>query len=93
MSLSAASVPVLPRGVRLHEDKVRGGWVLLAPERALSLDSIGLAILTEIDGRRSLGEISEDLAARYEAPAAAILSDCIDYLGALCDRRILEAAP
>ncbi|WP_108257824.1 pyrroloquinoline quinone biosynthesis peptide chaperone PqqD [Mangrovicoccus ximenensis] len=93
MSLDAQSVPVLPRGVRLHEDKVRDRWVLLAPERALALDGTGLAILSEIDGTRSLGQIAGDLAARYEAPAEAILSDCIDYLGALHERRILETRP
>ena len=30
--------PVLPRGVRLHFDAVRGAWTLVAPERAILLD-------------------------------------------------------
>ena len=37
--------PVLPRGVRLHDDRVRGTKVLLGPETALMLDEIGAAII------------------------------------------------
>ncbi len=38
--------PLLPRGVRLHDDRVRGVPVLLGPERAVILDAIGQAILS-----------------------------------------------
>jgi len=34
--------PRLPRGVRLREDRVRGRWVLLAPERIFEIDCPGL---------------------------------------------------
>lgn len=93
MSVGGGAVPVIPRGVRLHFDKVREGWVLLAPERAIRLDAIGHAILSEIDGRRSLDEIAGALAARYGAPVADVTKDCGEFLTTLVGRRILDLAP
>lgn len=92
MSLGAEARPALPRGVRVAEDRVRGGWVLLAPERALRLDDVGRAVLGEIDGARSLGEIAERLAARYDAPAERVLADADRFLSALWARRMLDLA-
>ncbi len=86
-------IPYLPRGVRIHRDRVRDAWVLLAPERAITLDAIGHAILTEIDGTRSFGEITAALAAKYNAPAEDIAKDSAGFLGALRDRRFLEVQP
>ena len=51
--MQETDIPALPRGVRLHHDQVRETWVLLAPERAITLDAIGHAILNEVDGIRS----------------------------------------
>lgn len=90
MNLDPTAVPVMPRGVRLHFDKVRDGWVLLAPEHAIQLDAIGHAILSEIDGRNSLRGIAEDLAARYGAPADQVASDCAEFVAKLVNRRILD---
>lgn len=83
-------IPYLPRGVRIHRDRVREAWVLLAPERAITLDQIGHAILTEIDGTRSFGEITAALAAKYDAPQEDIAKDSAGFLRALRDRRFLE---
>ena len=83
-------IPVLPRGVRLHFDKVRDAWVLLAPERAITLDAIGHAILSEVDGSRSFGEITTTLAERYAAPAEQISQDSSGFLDALRNRRLLD---
>ena len=88
--MNAAAIPVLPRGVRLHHDRVRGVWVLLAPERALMLDPAGHAILSAIDGRRSLGAIAADLATRFGAPEETVLADTAEYLTGLAERRIVE---
>lgn len=82
--------PVLLRGVRPKEDKVRGGWVLLAPERALKLDAVGAAILAEVDGERRFGEIVSTLSAKYNAPAEQIAKDASVFLGALVERRMAE---
>ena len=88
----ATDIPSLPRGVRLHFDKVRDTWVLLAPERAITLDQIGHAILTEVDGQRSFGEITQALSDKYNAPVEQITEDSAGFLSALRDRRFLDVA-
>lgn len=88
--MEATDIPVLPRGVRLHFDKVRDKWVLLAPERAVTLDQVGLAILSEVDGTRSFGEITQMLAEKYDAPEQQIMQDSAGFLDALRNRRFLD---
>ncbi len=88
--IESGTIPYLPRGVRMHFDKVRGNWVLLAPERAITLDQIGHAILSEIDGERTFGAITETLSAKYNAPAEQIAKDAAGFLVALQNRRFLE---
>ncbi len=90
--MQPAEIPFLPRGVRLHWDRVRETWVLLAPERAITLDQVGHAILSEVDGSRSFGEITAELAAKYNAPQEQISKDSAGFLGALRERRFLEVA-
>ncbi len=84
--------PVLPRGVRLHHDRVRSRWVLLAPERAISLDDIGQAILAEVDGVRDLTGIAAELAGRYGAPLDEVTGDIREFLASLAERRLVDFA-
>ena len=86
-------IPSLPRGVRLHFDKVRETWVLLAPERAVTLDGIGHAILSEVDGQRNFGEIAKALSDKFGAPVEQIMQDSSDFLTALRNRRFLDLSP
>ena len=88
--MDTAAIPTLPHGVCLHFDCVRDTWVLLAPERAVTLDPIGHAILSEIDGKRSFGEITTDLATKYDAPVTQIYQDCSGFLDALHSRQFLD---
>lgn len=90
MNLSPTDIVIIPRGVRIHHDKVRDGWVLLAPERAISLDPIGYSILTAIDGKRDFGALTTHLAEKYQAPVEQISGDCADFINSLRDRRILD---
>ena len=82
-------IPYLPRGVRLADDRVRGIRVLQAPERAMQLDAIGDAILSELDGARSMSAIVSGLAARYNAPQDQIAGDVRDFLSGLIERRMV----
>ena len=77
----------------MHDDTVRGKTVLLAPERVIDLDAIGLAILQQIDGEKTMSQIIETLAALYAAPVAQISEDVSGYVVGLMDRRILEIKP
>ncbi|WP_119259197.1 pyrroloquinoline quinone biosynthesis peptide chaperone PqqD [Shinella zoogloeoides] len=83
-------VPCLPRGTRLHHDRVRDTMVLLVPERALLLDETGNAILREVDGRSTVNTIAARLAERYGAPEAAVMSDVRDFLGGLVAQRLVD---
>lgn len=88
--MELAEIPVLPRGVRIHFDKIRETWVLLAPERAVTLDPVGHAILQEVDGVRSLDEITKTLSEKYDAPQQQIQNDSSGFLTALQNRRFLD---
>lgn len=87
--IAPEQIPYLPRGVRLADDRVRGIRVLQAPERAMQLDAIGDAILSELDGTRTMGAITRDLAARYAAPEDQIAGDIRDFLTGLIERRMV----
>jgi pyrroloquinoline quinone biosynthesis protein D len=92
MTVSAASVPTLPRGVRLRYDESRGRWVLLVPERVLAPDDIAIEILKLCDGKRSVGIIADELAAKYTAPRQEILLDVIAMLQDLAESGFLVEA-
>lgn len=88
--MTPSTIPTLPRGVRTHFDKVRGVTVLLGPERVLMLDAIADAVLKEVDGKRSIAEISAALAVKYNTLQEEILSDVIEYLDDLAAKRLLD---
>lgn len=85
-----ADIPVLPRGVRTHFDRVRQTDVLLGPERVLMLDQIGVAVLSRIDGAAPVAQIVDDLATAYDAPRDMIEGDVLAYLTDLAEKRLLE---
>jgi coenzyme PQQ biosynthesis protein PqqD len=82
--------PRLQPWVRLHHDKVRGSWVLLAPERVLFPCPTSLTILERCDGVRTLDSIVGELAAEFEAPREAIARDVDAMLGDLAEKDFLE---
>ena len=90
LTLRHTDRPYLPRGVRLAQDKVRGGTVLLAPEKAVALDAIGEAILTRVTGDASFADIVTDLATTYNAPRDQIETDVQTFLQGLRARVFLR---
>lgn len=90
--LRTTDVPLLPRGVRLKHCEVRDAWFLLAPERALKLDAIGIAILGTVDGKRDLNTVVSKLAADFESPRKRILEDVRNFLAYLIDNRMVDIA-
>jgi pyrroloquinoline quinone biosynthesis protein D len=82
--------PVLPPGVRLHWDAVRGTHVLLAPERALMLDEIGHAVLSRVDGRTALSALVAVLAAEFDAPVEEVAPDVAEFLEGLARERLVD---
>ena len=69
------ATPLLPRGVRIHRCQVRKAWLLLAPERAVKLDQIAVAILQATDGDRTFTDIVEHLAETFQAAMTALAED------------------
>lgn len=90
LTLKEDSCPRLAQGVKLVRDEMRGQWLLNAPERVLLLDDIAHAILSHIDGRRSLAEICDLLAAAYEAPRDTISADVHELVRDLILRGFLR---
>ncbi|MFC6687261.1 pyrroloquinoline quinone biosynthesis peptide chaperone PqqD [Jhaorihella thermophila] len=90
LELAPAERPFLPRGVRMARDRVRGGAVLLALEKAIALDAIGEAILSRVTGEATFAEIVADLAATYDAPEGRIAEDVQRFFVGLRARRYLE---
>ncbi|MAM56079.1 MAG: pyrroloquinoline quinone biosynthesis peptide chaperone PqqD [Salinicola sp.] len=88
--LHESDVVKIPRGVRLREDKARGGWVLLAPERVFQLDPIAQQVLTRVDGERDIAAIVDDLAETFAAPRERILVDVRAMLADLITKNVLE---
>jgi len=89
-ALNGDSRPAFPRYARLHHDRARDRFVILAPERVYEIDQIGLAVLQLCDGRRSLDDIVGHLAKIYSAPVDLIMTDVVKLLQGLADKRLLR---
>ncbi len=88
-AIGADSVPRLPRHVKLRHDKARDRWLILVPERVLVPDDTAVAVLSRVDGARSVREIATDLAQTYQAPVDVILADSVSLLQDLADKGFL----
>ncbi|MDJ0943001.1 MAG: pyrroloquinoline quinone biosynthesis peptide chaperone PqqD [Kiloniellales bacterium] len=87
--ITAASVPSLPRGVKLRFDEARDIWVLLGPERIFNPDPIALEILKRCDGAATVEAIVDDLAATFQAERDVIERDVTALLQDLADKGIM----
>lgn len=67
--------PRFPPGVRLHHDKARDRWVVMAPERMFVPDETALEVLRLVDGARDIEAIVDALAAAFDAPRDEIAAD------------------
>jgi pyrroloquinoline quinone biosynthesis protein D len=84
--------PRLRRGARLQHSEAQGGFVLLAPERVFKADPIAAEILKRCDGVKTVGEISDELAAAHSAPRERVLADVTTLLASLLEKKLLELA-
>jgi pyrroloquinoline quinone biosynthesis protein D len=85
-----ASVPALPRHVRLRYDPVRGAFALLSPEKVFWPDETSLAILRRCDGRTRSDAIASQLALEYDAEPAIVLRDVLAFLQDWSDRMVVR---
>ena len=82
--------PRLARGVRLKEDKARGGYVLLAPERVLNASPTAVEVLSLCDGERTVADVIDELAKKFSAERARIAADVAALLHELATKRMVE---
>jgi pyrroloquinoline quinone biosynthesis protein D len=92
-TLSEADRIALPAWVRLHFDRVRDRWVLLAPERVLFPCATSVTIIERLGRGRDLGELVTALADEFEAPRATISDDVRKMLQGLADQGFLAVEP
>jgi pyrroloquinoline quinone biosynthesis protein D len=88
--VEAASKPRLARGRRLYHDEARDRWVIQAPERVLSPDPIAVEVLKLCDGDRTVAELADALAQRYDAPKERIQADITAMLQELADKGVVS---
>jgi len=83
--------PALARGVRLRLDRITGKTLLLRPEQGFELRGSALDVVRLCDGRRSVTDIVDALAARVaDTPRAEIAADVRRLLGELHGRGVLD---
>lgn len=73
-------IPKFAPGTRLHEDKARARWVVMAPERMFIPDETALEVLRLVDGQRDEAAIVAVLAEKFAAPPAEIAADVAEML-------------
>ena len=62
-----------------------------ADDELYTLNETGQAIWRRLDGRRTLGDVLEDLASEYEADRDQLESDVMGFAAAMVGRGILSA--
>jgi pyrroloquinoline quinone biosynthesis protein D len=88
--VSADSRPLIPKGVRMHYDKVREKYAVLGPERVYWPDSVSVDILNLCDGQLSVSGIAQQLAQSYAAPAGTIEADVLEFIQSWTDLHLLN---
>lgn len=78
----------LAPGVMLRQDRVRGHWQLLGPERVLILDEVALEVVRAVTAQPqtdqppvTVGMSIGALAAQFDAPRDEIAADVLELLG------------
>jgi pyrroloquinoline quinone biosynthesis protein D len=64
--------------------------VLLAPEKLFMPDPVAVEILKLVDGNRTIVQIADDLASRFDAPRELIIREATAALEDLSLRGALE---
>ncbi len=82
--------PKLVRRARLRFDELRGGWLLLWPERGLRLNESASSIVRLCDGTRTVDEMIDAIREVTGAPRQMIAFDVHRFLARIAARGLLE---
>jgi pyrroloquinoline quinone biosynthesis protein D len=77
---------VRPVWARLRACPVRGAWTLLVPERVLFPCPTTVDLLQRLATPLRLGDMVDDLAREYDAPADVIRADVVALLSDLVEK-------
>lgn len=83
------TVPRLPHGVRFREDKTRGQFILVGPERIFNADQVATEILKRVDGKTTFGDILRQLTEAFTADETTIRPDVESFLIELRDKQMV----
>ncbi|WP_327035181.1 PqqD family protein [Micromonospora ureilytica] len=88
--LRLSSVPRRHRLVRMR--KFAGSLLIAAPDPAdnIELNDSGTLMFRAIDGKRSVAEIGELVAATFGIPVDEIMEDVVEFVADLGERRIVD---
>ena len=92
ISLTQHSRPALARGVRLRDDPITGGPILLYPEGVLELDETTHDIIRRCSGDATLESIILALANDYEVDAETLQRDVCECLEQLRERMLIAVS-
>ncbi len=84
--MTESAVPRFAAGMKFRFDTVRERWVVLGPERLFLPDEHAVEILKLVDGQRSLDDIADALAVRFDAPRETIATDVTAMLRDLAEK-------
>jgi pyrroloquinoline quinone biosynthesis protein D len=88
-AIDLESRPSLAARTRLQIDPVTGEPVLLYPEGVLVLNETAHEILKHCDGKMTVREIVDLLAAEYESPPGELTPDICECLAMLASRSLM----
>lgn len=88
--ISLGKKPRLAIGSKLHFDNHRQQWMILAPERMISLDEISKEIIELCVGDFSIEIIVRKLASKFDAPITLIQEDVLVFLENLCEKGVIR---
>lgn len=81
--LTRDSIVALAAHAQLRFDAVRQAWTLLGPERVYSPSDTAVEILQACDGGKTIAQVAQELADRFNAPMEVIERDSLCVLSAL----------
>ena len=84
------AVMVPTRGVAFRKVGDQVVLVTLGENVLLTLNATGSAVWQALDGHRSAGEVSEQVAARFDVTAEQARRDVFGFLELMCNRGLLD---
>jgi len=88
---NADSVPQVAPTKRLQWEEAQNCWVILYPEGMIKLNSSSAEIMKRIDGRRTVGEIIDELKTAF--PGAELEGDVYAFMEVAHEQQWIRPRP